>query len=302
MDSAELIGTLARDVIAFADSEGLGEGLVDLGVGGLSVSRARSPSELADVLYSPMMCLVLSGRKSSALGERSVTFGAGDALIVGVEALARSRIDAASQVTPYASVGVNLDLQVARDLLTELDPRIEEHDQPYSIAVGPSSVDLVDAVRRLFGLTQRGATTRRVLEPLLVREVHFLMLQAGHAGMLRRLCKPRSAESRILAAVSRLKATFRDSLSVDELAATAGMSVSGFHAHFKNLTSASPLQYQKSLRLMHARGLLRHSSSSISSIAYEVGYASAAQFSRDYARKYGRSPSRDRVTDHVEDG
>ena len=99
--------------------------------------------------------------------------------------------------------------------------------------------------------------------------------------------------ARIAGAINHLRDNFTRPVRVEELAQAAGMSASSFHQHFKALTSMSPLQYQKQLRLLEARRLMLTDGANVSSAAYQVGYESASQFSREYARKFGAAPKRE---------
>ena len=116
---------------------------------------------------------------------------------------------------------------------------------------------------------------------------------APHGGMLRRLLHHNSHESNISRAIKQIRKTFKNPLVIPELAMEVGMSPSSFHKHFKFITKTTPLQYQKDLRLLEAKRLLNLKSHSVSRTAYEVGYESATQFSREYARKFGVPPRHD---------
>lgn len=131
------------------------------------------------------------------------------------------------------------------------------------------------------------------MAPLIRREIHFRLLLARHGAMLRQLVRQESAASRISKAIGKIRQDFKTQIAVSELARTAGMSVSSFHEHFRTLTATTPLQYQKDLRLIEARQLLIDGTRSVSNVAFEVGYESPTQFSREYSRKFGVSPRRD---------
>ena len=125
------------------------------------------------------------------------------------------------------------------------------------------------------------------------REIHYRLLLVGHGRTLRQLLVHRSHASQIRHAIAVLRRDFAGPLSVGELARVAGMSPSSFHQHFKALTATSPLQYQKSLRLMEARRLLTDGEHNVTDAAFEVGYQSPTQFSREYSRHFGHAPSHD---------
>jgi AraC-like DNA-binding protein len=132
-----------------------------------------------------------------------------------------------------------------------------------------------------------------VLGPLTSREIHYRLLMAPFGGMLRLLIRHDSNASAIARAIGHIRGDLRSPITIPDLARRVGMSASSFYQHFKRTTSTTPLQYQKELRLLEARQLLRTGGASVTTAAFEVGYESLSQFSREYARKFGVPPSRD---------
>jgi len=147
----------------------------------------------------------------------------------------------------------------------------------------------VETLRRLVALIDTPADAK-VLAPLVLRELHYRLLQAGHGTMLRQLLRRDSHASRIAKAIAKIRDDLAEPLSVPELARVATMSASTFHQHFKEVTATTPLQYQKSLRLLEARRRIRDEGRSVTEAAFEVGYNSSTQFSREYARTFGVAP------------
>lgn len=133
----------------------------------------------------------------------------------------------------------------------------------------------------------------KVLGPLISKEIHYRLLMAPFGGMLRSLIRHDSNASAIARAIGQIRADIRSPMTIPDLARRVGMSASAFHKHFKTVTATTPLQYQKELRLLEARRLLRMGGASVTTAAYQVGYESASQFSREYARKFGVPPSQD---------
>lgn len=132
-----------------------------------------------------------------------------------------------------------------------------------------------------------------VLMPQIIREAHFRILQAPYGGMLRDLLRYDSHASYIAKATKMIREGYKETLSMPDIAQSIGMSISSFHQHFKAITESTPLQYQKDLRLIEAQRMLTTSPVSVSSVAFEVGYESPNQFSREYSRKFGVSPTAD---------
>jgi AraC-like DNA-binding protein len=282
-------------ICRFADENGAPETPFETGIEGFTLVRSRAPTALEPMLYSPILCLVLQGRKESFLGTVPVGFAAGQSLIVSFDMPTASRVTEASPRAPYVALALRLDLDLLRELTHEAGEAAIAGERARAIASGAADAPLVDAMGRLFGLVEQ-PFGQRVLLPLLLREIHFRLLLAPHGGMLRRLTRPDSHASRIARALARIRRDYAAPLRVAELAEVAGMSPSSFHEHFKAVTAATPLQYQKDLRLLEARRRLAGGGASVSGVAFAVGYESPTQFSREYARKFGAPPRMDRLS------
>lgn len=275
-----------------ADEYGIGTEPAPLGYGGLSIARVRSRTPLKATSYTPLLCLVLQGEKQTRFKHESLSFGAGQVLVVSIDTPSVSQVTRASRTRPYVALAVDIDLSLLREVSSELNslPR-SGYEDAASMKVEGASEALQDSVRRLFHLHDSPMEERQFMSPLLRREIHFRLLFESRSGMLHRLMKPESHESRINQAIVRIRKAFDKPLSVPELAQMAAMSVSSFHAHFKAITGTSPLQFQKDLRLLAAQQSLATGADSIASVAYRVGYDSMPQFSREYARRFGYPPS-----------
>jgi AraC-like DNA-binding protein len=247
-------------------------------------------TELEATLYEPVMCVVLRGRKETTFGERTFDMGAGDCVLVSHDLPVVSCIVEA----PYLALLFDVNLDTLRSLCEELGASMLGEAGARALEVHAAPPLLLDALGRYLGLAETH-TDAKVLGPLLAREIHYRLLTASFGGMLRSLIRHDSYASAVARATAHIRQYFRESLVVAELACDVGMSVSRFHRQFKAVTASSPLQYQKDLRLLEARRMLRTGTVSVSVAAYEVGYESPNQFSREYARKFGCPPKSDRV-------
>ena len=247
-------------------------------------------TELEATLYEPVVCVVLRGRKETTFGERTFDVGAGDCVLVSHELPVVSCIVEA----PYLALLFDVKLDTLRSLYEELGAPMLGDAGARAFEVHAAPPLLLDALGRYLGLAET-STDAKVLGPLLAREIHYRLLTASFGGMLRSLTRHDSHASAVASAIAHIRQNFRESLVVAELAREVGMSVSRFHRQFKAVTASSPLQYQKDLRLLEARRMLRTGTVSVSVAAYEVGYESPNQFSREYARKFGRPPKSDLV-------
>lgn len=290
MPTTDLIARVSR----YADAHDAPESPFETEVPGFSLVRSRRPTSIEPNLYRPLLCVVLQGRKESSLGRERVSFGTGESLIVSLDLPTVSRIAEASANEPYVALALEIDLRVIRALHQEVGELEIASEQARAIAASSADDALIGAMGRIFDLVDK-PLERRVLLPLIKREVHFRMLLTGHGEMLRRLSWRNSHESRIVRAIAHIRESFPDSVKVADLAATAAMSPSSFHEHFKAITATTPLRYQKDLRLLEAREQLMSGDKAVSEVAYDVGYESPNQFSRDYARKFGHPPRADRA-------
>ena len=257
-------------------------------VPGLRLLGHPAPTEFEATLYEPVVCVVLRGRKETTFGDRTFDVGAGACLLVSHDLPVVSRIIEA----PYLALLLDVNLDTLRGLYDELGAASLDKTDARALEVHDAPSPLLEALGRYVALAD-SATDARVLGPMFAKEVHYRLLTAPFGGMLRSLLRYDSAASAVAKAIAQIRRRFRESLVVAELARDVGMSVSAFHRQFKAVTASSPLQYQKELRLLEARRMLRLGTVSVSAAAYEVGYESPNQFSREYARKFGRPPKHD---------
>lgn len=280
---------LIADIQAYAHETGPQGHHFLTAVRGLSVLCDPSPTPLEAMIYDPVICLVLQGQKETRIGDRCIRFGAGESLIVSHTLPVIAAVTEASRDRPYVAMVLSLDLSIARSLHDEFGKAAGQVARGDSLEAATTDPKLTEAMGRLFRASL-DPVEAQALAPLIVREIHFRLLQADHGGMLRQLLLRDSAASRIEKAIARIRADRTRTVPVSELAKTAGMSVSAFHEHFKKLTATSPLQYQKDLRLTEARRLITSGAETVASAAFEVGYESPTQFSREYSRKFGVAP------------
>jgi AraC-like DNA-binding protein len=257
-------------------------------VDGLALLRQQSPSSFEASMYEPVLCLILQGRKAVSVGEQTLAFGPGECLLVSHDLPVRSRITKA----PYLSLVLQLDVATIRKLYDEVTETALDSERARSAETHRADPGLLDALRRYLALADSPADAK-VLGPLISKEIHYRVLMAPFGGMLRSLIRHDSNASAIARAIGHIRSDLRASIAIPNLARQVGMSASSFHKNFKTITSTTPLQYQKELRLLEARRLLKTGSASVTAAAFEVGYESSSQFSREYARKFGVPPSQD---------
>ncbi|KQP94103.1 AraC family transcriptional regulator [Methylobacterium sp. Leaf113] len=281
---------LLAAVRRYAEAHHSATGVAVTSVPGLSTVRATIPSGLLHDIWRPLVCLVLQGSKHVTVGTRNFAFGAGDSLLITADVPTVSQITRASAAAPYLSLVLELDPAVIADLAAQMPAETRADHVP--VRVDQTEAETADAALRLMRLLDRPASLP-VLGAQLVREMHYWLLAGRHGAAIRRLGWPDGHVERITRAVAILRAEFAGQLRVERLAAAAGMSPSSFHQHFRAVTSLSPLQLQKHLRLIEARRLLVSEGLSASGAAFAVGYESIPQFTREYGRMFGLPPVRD---------
>jgi transcriptional regulator GlxA family with amidase domain len=238
---------------------------------------------------------VAQGAKWTSFGEKRFHYQAGQALVVSVEMPSVGRITEASPDAPFLGVIIEFDPAVMRSVIEEADMRSDDGDRAHCGAVvadlkGP----LADAVLRLVRLldSPRALPT---LAPMIKREICYWLLESPHGAEIIQMVLGSNHSTSIVDAIQSLRERFCETVSIAELAAIARLGPSAFHRRFKQLTSLTPLQYQKQLRLMEARRLMVSEGAKVETAAFEVGYESASQFSREYSRMFGVPPKRDSV-------
>jgi AraC-like DNA-binding protein len=255
--------------------------------------RSLETTPLSATLYEPVACLILQGSKEVLLGNTVFRLERGDVLVVSHDVPVNSRITSARPDEPYLAVILRLDVGILRSLYDEVGPATRSFGASgrESPALTSTAADpqLVDAIARYVALAEDEIEVG-VLASAVRREVHFRLLMAPASEMLRSLLLHDSRATFVSKAISRIRADYRQTIAIPELAREVNASPSSLHKHFRAITSTTPLQYQKDLRLLEARRLLLAGQHAVSAVAYEVGYESPNQFSREYSRKYGISP------------
>jgi len=281
---------LLETVRRYADAHADAGGIAATPIAGLSTVRAAAPSGLDHAIQRPLVCLVLQGSKHVTMGTDAFAFAAGDTLLIAADVPVASRITRASAAAPYYSLVLELDPAVIADLVVQIGATPHAESRP--VRVEPTDAEVADAALRLMRLLDRPGSVP-VLQAQSVREMHYWLLAGRLGPAIRRLGWPQAASQRVARAVALLRAEYAQPLPVERLASAAGMSPSTFHHHFRKVTSLSPLQFQKQLRLIEARRLMLADGMTASSAAFAVGYESVPQFTREYGRMFGLPPVRE---------
>ena len=263
-------------------------------LGGLRLLRQSSPTPKDHGVSSPAFCVIAQGSKEVLLGDDCYRYDADHYLITAAALPTVTRVTEASEERPYLGVVLGLDPALVGSVMVEASlPAPREHAGVRAFDVSPLDAGLLDAVVRLVGLLDSPAEEARFLRPLITREIVFRLLKGEQGGRLRQIAVLGGHSHRIARALERIRKDFDRPLRIEDIAGELGMSVSGFHHHFRAVTAMSPLQFQKRMRLQEARHLMLAGDLDAASAGYRVGYSDASHFTREYKRLFGAPPMRD---------
>ena len=261
-------------------------------VPGLLLIKSSVPAEPVQSIYQPAFCFVAQGRKRASVGGEVFLYDPFHYLIFTVDLPVAFEIEAPSKELPYLGMSLNLDSALVASVIVESGIRIKKGDASVkAMNVSAINADLLDAVARLVRIAETPAESK-VLAPLVIKEIIYRLLAGGQGARLAHLLTA-SDTRRISKAIGHLREHFDEQLKMEEIARELGMSVSGFHHHFKSVTSMSPLQFQKHLRLQEARRLMLGEELDAASAGFRVGYEDPSYFNRDYKKQFGAPPQRD---------
>lgn len=259
----------------------------------LSLLHAADLSEPLESVYKPSICIVAQGAKASTLAHETYRYDPSTYVVTSVELPIVSSIVEASPDLPYLGLKLSFEPDVILDMVRESDlPLAVPAQTPRGIAVSRMSPELLDAAVRLVRLLDKPEDAP-ILAPLAIREILYRVLQGEQGALIHSFSIVGSHAHHIARAIQTILRQYDRPLQIEQLAKSVNMSASAFHNHFKRVTAMSPLQYQKTVRLQHARRFMLTEHLSASDAAFRVGYESPTQFSREYARMYGRPPKLD---------
>jgi len=260
---------------------------------GLRLRRASAPTGLGHGVSFPSFCVIAQGSKELLLGDSLYRYTPAQYLISTSALPIASRVTEASKEKPYLGIVLKLDPTIVGSVLVEAGHRAPRSQTAVTaIDVSPLDASLLDAVVRLVRLLDSPAEVR-FLAPLVMREIVYRLMLGAQGGRLHQIAALGGATHRIAEAVERLRNDFDQPLRIEDLAQELGMSVSGFHHHFRALTAMSPLQFQKQLRLQEARRLMLGEGLDATSAGYRVGYGNPSHFTREYKRLFCEPPMGD---------
>ena len=280
---------LARKVAGHA----LAEGDTVTQIPGLRLYRRSEPTACASAAYEPSLVVFLQGEKRINVGKTAYICDGSSFLLTSIDLPVVSHVTVATPANPILGMVLKLDMPLVREILSQQEfAQRELSGDARGMAVGVTSIELLDACSRLVDLIDAPHDIP-FLSGLIQREIIFRLLRSPQGKHLRSIATLGEQSHRTSKAVEWLRKNYAKPLRVEELANLARMGVSTLHHQFRSLTAMSPLQYQKQLRLHVARERMLHDGMDAASAAFEVGYESASQFTREYSRFFGQPPMRD---------
>lgn len=260
---------------------------------GLALTRYDEKVSAIRCFYNPMVALVVQGFKRSMIGDHEANYGELHCVTVGIDMPGVFHITDASPQAPFLSLSVKLDRRIITQLITEAPSVVtaQEGEVP-SVIVDEAGKELLQAFFRLVELLDTPSRIP-VLAPMIIREIHYYLLCGSQGKCLRLFNTNGTQANQIAQAISWLRENYTSPLRMEELARYVNMAPSTFNRHFKEVTSLSPLQFQKRLRLYEAERLMLLEGKDAGTAALMVGYESGSQFNREYKRQFGAPPRKD---------
>ncbi len=298
MPTQEHAGTLdamREAMIASIGRRTIGQFDCSTPISGLTFFRREAPMPPTICLVEACIVLVVQGEKQMLAGGEAYPYNINRFLITSLDIPANSQVVTASPDNPCLGLALKLDLRTMAELIAQGGlplPEDRSSDRGAVIGLGTVTPMLLEPFKRMLDLLDEPSAIP-ILAPLIEREIHYRLLMSDQAARLQQIASVGSQGHRVAKAIDWLKVNYTETLRIDDLASHVKMSPSSLHHHFRQLTAMSPLQYQKWLRLNEARRLMLNEDSDAASAAFEVGYESPSQFSREYTRLFGAPPKRD---------
>ena len=260
---------------------------------GFFMSRRESDEYVENCFYKPSIGLVVQGNKRSIVGDEEYVYGENQCLVVSVDMPSSFFASGASPESPFLALSLDLDSRIISRLIRELPPVADAEEELYKgVAVTPVTHDILNAFFRLTDLLNNPEEAA-FLAPGIIYEIHYRFFIGPLGRNLRRFSTIGTHGNQIAQAVAWLRDNYKEPLQVRELARRVNMGTSTFHKYFKEVTTLSPLQYHKRLRLYEAQRLMLMEDADAASAGLSVGYESPTQFNREYKRMFGEPPRRD---------
>lgn len=278
---------LAQSLLRFTPQQGLCESSIP----GIKLFRCDEKLKREPCVYEPCVVIVIQGRKRGYFGSRTIEYTPEGYVVFSVPIAMESEILEASSDKPFLGLGLTIEPALVTDIQLQIDDEnFTEPSSPQSVSVSRLDGPFKAVLERLFAILDNPMDCK-ILGPMIKRELFYRVLLGSQGSILRAAAHGQNQYHRISQLLKKLHEDCSVSLNTGEMAKMANMSKTALHENFRAITSMSPLQYIKSIRLHQARALMLNDGVNASVAAYQVGYTSPSQFSREYKRLFGRPPS-----------
>jgi AraC-like DNA-binding protein len=285
-----------QEIIEFVQTRYEKDEIINTDIEALGFHYTSQPSEeFLVTVYEPSLCVIVQGSKAVSLGNEIVQYSSEQYLLASVHLPAKVKIVEASQNRAFLSLKIIFSMEQVFDVLRELEDDTKKFFQKpqRGLYFGEMDAKLLEPIVRLVRLLDAPQDIR-VLSPLIIKEILYILMCDKGGDFIRQFVMDGSATQRIVEVITKIKNDFKEPINFKELAKSVSMSESSLYQNFKKVTFMSPLQFQKNLRLQEAKRILLTQKVSVAQTAFEVGYTSPSQFSREYARMYGLAPKMDK--------
>ncbi|CAG9274457.1 HTH araC/xylS-type domain-containing protein [Paraburkholderia unamae] len=255
----------------------------------VTLFNCAQPTKPVRSLYEPRLCVVLQGRKRVMLGRTVHDAGPSQCLVATADLPVTASVTEARPDKPHLAVTLTLERLRVAEVWSTMPARPAPQGGACGLVTGALEQDLIDPVTRLLGILDRPQDAT-VLAPMIEREIIYRLLQGAFGPVLAGLASDPNL-TQIDRATRWLRDHYHLPFRIDDLASRVGMSATSLHRHFKAITAMTPLEYRREIRLEEARRRILAGAARVGEVGIDVGYDSASQFSREYRRHFGRSPS-----------
>ena len=280
-----------NELISLIKENSSTEGLILTNISSLKFYTTTQISEFVSIIYEPSLCIAIQGSKAVGFGDEMYSYSSEKYLIVSTHIPANVRIEEASKEKPYYSIIINFTLEQVYDVIKELNDDLQESKHKIlqkSLCFDVLDDFLLEPLFRLLKLSQRKDNVE-FLSNLILKEIIYILLQRN-SDFFKQYVLEGNIANQIVKAITEIKDNFSQSINMKNLSKNIGMSESSLYNNFKKITTMSPLQFQKKIRLEEAKQMLINQNLDAAQVAFEVGYESPSQFSREYSRMFGMSP------------
>lgn len=270
-----------------------GDERIETAIDALRFYRISNPTEMLATVYTPSICIIVQGAKKVGIGEELLGYDPTTYLLASVHMPAHVCVSEASPEQPYMGLTITFTMEQIFDVLKDLGPASKPQGSPKrGLYFGDMQLRILEPITRLVRLLDSPEDIS-IMTPLILKEILYVLMRDQGGDFIRQFIMDGSAAQRVAQAITKIKENFKEPLNVKELARSVSLSESSLYHNFKKITAISPLQFQKQLRLHEARQILMTQDAEASQVAFDVGYESPSQFSREYARMFGLPPKTD---------